>query len=84
MFLAGRVAFSASLLEEGESFTGPFSTDITLIYKNVIANTGNTYNRITGEWYICESETVTAAGCFHSKLSLHRDIYGSAQSSLSV
>ncbi|XP_048027680.1 uncharacterized protein LOC125256110 [Megalobrama amblycephala] len=42
------IAFSASLVESGSEYIGPFTTHITLTYKNVLTNTGNAYNPITG------------------------------------
>ncbi|XP_067248589.1 cerebellin-2-like isoform X2 [Chanodichthys erythropterus] len=42
------IAFSTSLLQSGSGDVGPFTSDITLIYRNVFTNIGNAYNPITG------------------------------------
>ncbi|ROI89216.1 Complement C1q-like protein 4 [Anabarilius grahami] len=42
------IAFSASVMESGSGYIGPFTTEITLTYRNVITNIGNAYNPITG------------------------------------
>uniref|UniRef100_A0A3B4H333 C1q domain-containing protein n=1 Tax=Pundamilia nyererei TaxID=303518 RepID=A0A3B4H333_9CICH len=43
-----QVAFSVSLLDEGYGYTGPYNTHMTLIFKRVVTNIGNTYNPHTG------------------------------------
>ncbi|XP_050961137.1 complement C1q tumor necrosis factor-related protein 3-like [Labeo rohita] len=40
------VAFSAALGSGG--FFGPFNTNVTLVYKNVLMNVGDAYNKTTG------------------------------------
>uniref|UniRef100_A0A3B4F6W0 C1q domain-containing protein n=1 Tax=Pundamilia nyererei TaxID=303518 RepID=A0A3B4F6W0_9CICH len=48
LMLFTQVAFSASLLEQGEGDTGPFNDHTTLIFKHVVTNIGNAYNKNTG------------------------------------
>ncbi|XDV25712.1 hypothetical protein PO909_029582 [Leuciscus waleckii] len=42
------IAFSASLMQSGSGDIGPFTTEITLTYRNVFTNIGNAYNPVTG------------------------------------
>ncbi|KAK7149220.1 hypothetical protein R3I94_008744 [Phoxinus phoxinus] len=42
------IAFSAGLMQSGSGDIGPFTTEITLTYRNVFTNIGNAYNPITG------------------------------------
>ncbi|XP_077091497.1 uncharacterized protein LOC143742500 [Siphateles boraxobius] len=42
------IAFSAGLIQSGSDYIGPFTSEITLSYRNVFTNIGNAYNPITG------------------------------------
>ncbi|KAL1277405.1 hypothetical protein QQF64_024078 [Cirrhinus molitorella] len=42
------IAFSASMIQSGSGHVGPFTTEITLTYRNIFTNIGNAYNPITG------------------------------------
>ncbi|XP_028831358.1 complement C1q-like protein 2 [Denticeps clupeoides] len=47
-FSESKVAFSASLLSEGQAHTGPFLNDTILVYKKIRTNSKQAYNPKTG------------------------------------
>ncbi|XP_048011602.1 complement C1q-like protein 4 isoform X4 [Megalobrama amblycephala] len=70
------IAFSASLLESGKGYIGPFTTEITLTYRNVFTNIGNAYNPITGVF------TAPLKGAYMFRVSVYD--YGPPSSGASI
>ncbi|XP_042591688.1 uncharacterized protein LOC122139240 [Cyprinus carpio] len=66
-----QIAFSAGLMQSSSGNIGPFTTDITLTYRNVFTNIGNAYNPITGIF------TAPLKGAYMFRIS----VYGSASQS---
>ncbi|XP_051747937.1 uncharacterized protein LOC127511220 isoform X2 [Ctenopharyngodon idella] len=59
------IAFSAALMQSGGGYIGPFTTEITLTYRNVITNIGNAYNPITGIF------TAPLKGAYMFRINVH-------------
>ncbi|KAG8008415.1 Complement C1q-like protein 4, partial [Nibea albiflora] len=68
------VAFSASLLDTGSAYIGPFTKHTTLVFQHVLTDIGMAYNNHTGifiapvrgayhfKWYICTYGSSYATG----------------------
>ncbi|XP_032433006.1 complement C1q-like protein 4 [Xiphophorus hellerii] len=73
---ANKVAFSASLLDQGSGTTGPALTETTLAFKHVVRNIGDAYNPQTGVF------TAPLRGAYHSEWYIGINKDGSAITSL--
>ncbi|KAI2644001.1 Complement C1q-like protein 4 [Labeo rohita] len=73
-----QIAFSAGLMQSGKGYIGPFTTDITLTYRNVFSNTENAYNPITGIF------TAPLKGAYMFRISVYGHGSDSAPSTVSI
>ncbi|KAI2644637.1 Complement C1q-like protein 2 [Labeo rohita] len=73
-----QIAFSAALMQSAGGTIGPFTTDITLTYRNVFTNIGNAYNPITGIF------TPPLKGAYMFRVSLYGHGSHSTPSAVSI
>ncbi|XP_076000150.1 complement C1q-like protein 2 [Genypterus blacodes] len=75
---APQVAFSATLRDTESGDTGPFQVDTPLQYKNVFANTGQSYNPSTGFF------TAMVKGMFFFRFSMFNNLKSTPNSAVSL
>ncbi|XP_026107506.1 uncharacterized protein LOC113079451 [Carassius auratus] len=73
-----QIAFSAGLMQSSSGNIGPFTTDITLTYRNVFTNIGNAYNPITGIF------TAPLKGAYMFRLSVYGPASQATPSTVSI
>ncbi|XP_067224654.1 caprin-2-like [Chanodichthys erythropterus] len=72
------IAFSATLMKSGGGNIGPFTTEITVTYRNVFTNIGNAYNPVTGVF------TAPLKGAYMFKISIYDHASQSNPSTVSL